>query len=70
MLAPAGTPRPVLHQISKEVRRIFELPDVKERLKNYDYFLAPTTPEELDQILKADIATFSEVVTLAGLRAK
>jgi len=70
MLAPAGTPRPILHQLSKEVRRIFELPDVKERLKNYDYFLAPTTPEELDSILKSDIATFSEVVTLAGLRPK
>ena len=49
MLAPAGTPRPILHQLSKEVRRIFELPDVKERLKNYDYFLDPTTPEELDR---------------------
>ena len=48
-----------------------ELPaHVKERLKNYDYFLAPTTPEELDRILRADIATFSEVVKLAGLRAK
>ena len=70
MLAPAGTPRAIVHQISNEVRRIFELPDVKERLKHYDYFLAPTTPEGLDKILRADIATFSEVVTLAGLRAK
>jgi tripartite-type tricarboxylate transporter receptor subunit TctC len=70
MLAPAGTPRPILNQLSSEVRRIFELPDVKERLKNYDYFLAPTTPQELDKILRADIETFNEVVKLAGLRAK
>lgn len=61
---------PVLNPVSAEVRRIFELPEVKVRLKNYDYFLAPTTPEELDKILRADIATFSEVVRLAGLRAK
>lgn len=70
MLAPAGTPRPILNQISTEVRRIFELPDVKERLKNFDYLLAPTTPQELDKILRADIETFAEVVKLAGLRAK
>jgi tripartite-type tricarboxylate transporter receptor subunit TctC len=70
MLAPAGTPRHIVHQLSKEVRRIFELPDVKERLKNFDYLLALSTPEELDPILRADIGTFSEVVTLAGLRAK
>ena len=30
MLAPAGTPRPILNQLSQEVRRIFELPDVKQ----------------------------------------
>ena len=70
MLAPAGTPPAVLNQISNEVRRIFDLPDVKERLKNFDYFLAPTTPQELDRILRADIETFSEVVRLAGLRAR
>ena len=70
MLAPAGTPRPILSQISNEVRRIFELPDVKERLKNFDYQLAPTTPQELDKILRADIETFNEVVKLAGLRPK
>jgi len=70
MLAPAGTPRPILNQLSSEVRRIFELPEIKERLKNYDYYLAPTTPEELDKVLRADIETFSEVVKLAGLRSK
>jgi tripartite-type tricarboxylate transporter receptor subunit TctC len=70
MLAPAGTPRHVLNQISNEVRRIFDMPDVKERLKNFDYLLQPSTPEELDRILRADIETFSEVARLAGLRAK
>lgn len=70
MLAPAGTPRHILHQISKEVRRIFELPDVKERAKNFDYMLSPSTPEELDKIIRADIETFSDVITRAGLRAK
>ena len=70
MLAPAGTPRPVLKQLSSEVQRIFELPDVKERVSHFDFLLAPTTPEELDKILRADIQTFTEVATLAGLRAK
>jgi tripartite-type tricarboxylate transporter receptor subunit TctC len=70
LLAPAGTPRPVLNQISKEVKRILELPDVKERLGNFDFVSAPTTPEEHDRILRADIETFSNVVRLAGLRAK
>lgn len=70
MLAPAGTPRPIVNQISREVKRIFELPDVKERLKNFDYALSPTTPEEMDKILRADIESFSELVVQAGLRPK
>ena len=70
MLAPAGTPRHIVNQISREVKRIFDLPDVKERLKNFDYALSPTTPEEMDKILRADIESFSELVVQAGLRPK
>jgi tripartite-type tricarboxylate transporter receptor subunit TctC len=70
LLAPAGTPRPILNQISREVRRVFELPDVKERLGNFDFVSAPTTPEEHDRILRADIETFTRVVKVAGLLAK
>ena len=70
MLAPAATPRHIVNQLSLEVRRIFELPDVKERLKNFDYLLSPTTPQELDKILRTDFETFSELITRAGLRAK
>ncbi len=33
LLAPAGTPRPILKKISKEVARILDLPDVKERMQ-------------------------------------
>jgi tripartite-type tricarboxylate transporter receptor subunit TctC len=70
LLAPKGTPRPVLAKISNEVRRIFELPDIKERIKTFDFVAAPSTPEEHDRILRADIETFSGVVRLAGLRAQ
>jgi tripartite-type tricarboxylate transporter receptor subunit TctC len=70
MLAPSATPRPILAQLSSEVRRIFEMPDVKERVKNYDYLLMPSTPEEMDRIMRSDIETFSEVVKIAGLRTK
>ena len=70
MLAPAGTPRAIVHQISREVKRIFELSEVRERLKNFDYMLAPTTPEALDKIIRTDIETFTELVARAGLRAR
>jgi tripartite-type tricarboxylate transporter receptor subunit TctC len=66
--APAGTPRPILNQLSREVGRVLALPDVTERLQAMGFAPAPTTPEEQDRILRADIATFAKVAKLAGLR--
>jgi tripartite-type tricarboxylate transporter receptor subunit TctC len=70
MLAPAGTPRPILAKISREVKRILESPDIKQRMDNIDFIAATTTPEEHERIVRADIATFSGVVQLAGMRPK
>src|SRR5204863_4494350 len=68
LLAPAGTPRPVLNQISREVARALALPDVNERLQAMGFVIEPTTPEGFDRIVRADIATFTKIAKLAGLR--
>ena len=70
LLAPAGTPRPVLNQINKEIARILDLPDVKERLQGIAYVRAPGTPEECNKILRAQIEMLSRLVADAGLRPK
>ena len=70
LLAPAGTPRPILNQISKEIARILDLPDVKERLTALGFHPEPSTPEEYDKIVRGQIETLSKVVRDAGLRPK
>jgi tripartite-type tricarboxylate transporter receptor subunit TctC len=70
LLAPAGTPRPILQQINRDVIRVLALPEVKQRLEGIDFVAATTTPEEHERVLRADIQTFSGVVTLAGMRPR
>ena len=70
MLAPAGTPRPILSKISADVKAVFELQDIKERLQGFGFIPAPTTPDEFDRIVRADIETFTQVAKLVGLRSK
>ncbi|HTE14336.1 MAG TPA: tripartite tricarboxylate transporter substrate-binding protein [Burkholderiales bacterium] len=70
LLAPAGTPRAILNQISKEVARVLDLPDTKERLQAIGYVIAPSTPEGYDKILREQMDTISTLVRDAGLRAK
>ena len=68
--APAGTPRAVRQQISKELTRALMLPEVKVRLENMGFNVAPTTPEEHEKNLKADIDVFTRIVTEVGLKPK
>jgi tripartite-type tricarboxylate transporter receptor subunit TctC len=69
MLAPARTPRPILNQLSQEVSRILNLPDIKERLQPTGFILAPTTPEAYDRILREQIESFTSVARIVGLKA-
>jgi tripartite-type tricarboxylate transporter receptor subunit TctC len=68
LLAPAGTPRPILNKISKEVGRILTLPDIKERMLAMGFLPDPCTPEEHERFLRAQIESFSGIIRLAGLR--
>jgi tripartite-type tricarboxylate transporter receptor subunit TctC len=70
LLAPAGTPRPVLNKISRDVARLLELPEVKQRMVAITFEPGPTTPEEYDRIIRDMIRTMSKVVVAAGLRPK
>ena len=69
LLAPAGTPRPILQKISKEMGRVLLLPDIKERMLAFGFVADPCTPEEHERFLRAQIEIYSGIVRLAGLRA-
>ena len=70
MVAPKGTPQAILVKISEDVKRVLEIPEVKQRLENIDFVAAPTTPDEHNRVIRADLRTFTGVVQLAGLRPK
>jgi tripartite-type tricarboxylate transporter receptor subunit TctC len=70
LLAPAGTPRPILNKISQEVARVLDLPDIKAWLQAAGIVAAPSTPEEFDKILREQIARISETARDLGLKAR
>ena len=69
-LAPAGTPLVIRQQISKEMARNLALPDVRTRLNNMGFQITPTTPEEHERSLRADIDMFARIIREAGLKSK
>jgi tripartite-type tricarboxylate transporter receptor subunit TctC len=70
LLAPAGTPRPLVSRINKELVRILNLPDVKERMQSIDFNTTPGTPQECAATQREQLDTLSKVVTAVGLKPK
>src|SRR6478735_11930987 len=68
LFAPAGTPRPIIDKIAREVRRVFS---DKEWVRTYvisrGQVPAIITPEEFAAEIKADRAAAQQVVKAAGM---
>src|SRR5579871_3500267 len=62
LFAPAATPRPLVDQISAEVRHIWNLPDVIKALQTVGAEPATSTPDEFTDYAKAERVRWSEVV--------
>ena len=69
-LAPAGTPRAIRQQISRELARQLAASEIRERLQNTGFNVAPTTPEEHEKNLRGDLDVFTRIVTEVGLNPR
>jgi tripartite-type tricarboxylate transporter receptor subunit TctC len=67
MLAPAGTPRPVIVRLSREVNAALAAPELNERLSSEGAEPAGNTPEEFAAFIKAEIVKWGRVTRAAGI---
>ena len=67
VLAPAGTPQPILAKVSEDIAKVLEMPDVREKLLAQGSIPAPTTPAEFDAINKADTERYGKILKDAGI---
>jgi tripartite-type tricarboxylate transporter receptor subunit TctC len=70
ILAPAGTPRPIIQRLNAELRKMMAAPEIKERLAAMGTEPLTSTPEEFGAYIKREIAKWGDVVRKAGLRAE
>ncbi|MGH8617342.1 MAG: tripartite tricarboxylate transporter substrate binding protein [Burkholderiales bacterium] len=68
VLAPAGTPRPIVMRLNAELNRALANPDLKERLLAQTAEAAGGTPEAFAAIIKADYAKWGKVVKAINLK--
>ena len=68
VMAPAGTPAPVVARLNEEFRKALLTPEMRERLKAMGAEPSPTTPEQFAAFIRAELAKYEKVVKFSGAR--
>jgi tripartite-type tricarboxylate transporter receptor subunit TctC len=69
ILAPAGTPRPIIARLNTELVKVMHSPEMKERLAGIGTDPVTSSPEEFAAYIKAEIGKWGDVIRKAGLKA-
>jgi tripartite-type tricarboxylate transporter receptor subunit TctC len=70
LFAPAGTPKAVVDRLYAEVQRVYQLPEVQERLKTLGLDPILSSPEELGRYQAVEIVKWAKVVKESGAKAE
>jgi tripartite-type tricarboxylate transporter receptor subunit TctC len=70
MIAPAGTPKPVLEQLSADIRAVVGSPEFIAKTKHLGIFPGGNSPEELDAWMRRETARWAEIAKAAGIKAE
>ena len=68
ILAPAGTPKPIIQRLHRELVKIIHSPEFGKVLQREGATPVGNTPEELDAIIRADIAKWAKIVKESGIK--
>ena len=68
LLAPAGTPRPIVNRLNAAVAQILKSPEAKERYANVGAEILYNSPEEFHALIKSDTAKWAKVIRARGIR--
>jgi tripartite-type tricarboxylate transporter receptor subunit TctC len=68
LLAPAGTPRPLIDRFYADARSVLEQPEVVTRLRAQGQEVAAIGPDPFSAYLKQEIETWSELIAKTGMK--
>jgi tripartite-type tricarboxylate transporter receptor subunit TctC len=68
LVAPKGTPRPIIEWLNNEGRKTFSAPDVRERLTAQGIMLPLGTPEEYGAFIASEHKRWGEIIRALGIK--
>jgi tripartite-type tricarboxylate transporter receptor subunit TctC len=67
LMAPAGTPRPVIAKLARAVNEALKAPEVQSVLRNAGIDPLGGTPEDFAQLIESEIEKWGKVAKAAGV---
>jgi len=68
VMAPAGTPQPIVTRLNEEMRKALVTSEMRERLARMGAEPAPTAPAEFAAFMRAELAKYEKVVKFSGAK--
>jgi tripartite-type tricarboxylate transporter receptor subunit TctC len=70
LLAPAGTPEPVVSKLYAESEKFLTMPATREKLAGVGVIVSPMRPEEFGAFIRGEITRWTTDAKAAGIEAK
>jgi tripartite-type tricarboxylate transporter receptor subunit TctC len=70
LLAPAGTPEPIVNKLYTESRKFLSLPATREKLASVGVIVSPMAPEQFASFIRSEITRWTADAKAAGIEAK
>ena len=68
-LAPAGTPSNIINRYNKELVRILNSPEIKNRLQDMEFEVIASSPQQFNDWISAEIVRWGKVIKETGAKA-
>jgi tripartite-type tricarboxylate transporter receptor subunit TctC len=68
LVAPAGTPAEIVSRLSADVAKGVRQAEFRDRLTGMGYDVTSTTPEQMAELIRADIPRWAQVVKTNGIK--
>jgi tripartite-type tricarboxylate transporter receptor subunit TctC len=69
LMAPAGTPAPIIARLHQETVKILARPDVRKRFDELGMEVIGNTPSEFAEVIKAEIPVWAKIIKASGAKA-
>jgi tripartite-type tricarboxylate transporter receptor subunit TctC len=68
LVAPAGTPAPVVNKLNTALREVIDSPEVQARFKNVGFEGFSSTPEELGAFMRIQLGVWKKMAKDADIK--